>query len=731
MAKLIVLVGPPGSGKSTFCEKFPGYTRISQDDLGAKYGALYEQALAEGKDIIVDRMNFSQGQRSIFLHNARKKGYFTQIVVAMEPPETCFDRIKARIGHPTLKPDNDKKILQALWFFKSRYERPLAEEADEIIYLNDKDDWYIRTVAYPALVVGDIHGCFDEFQKLPQTNIPIISCGDVIDRGPKIWELLHWISQNRRRFYMVLGNHEDKFIRWLIGNKVEAGYLEQTIKQAGTWWDESKISTALFLMEFPWLIRIDGSSQFLVTHAGVNYYSEPERQDSFYLRYIRDDWWSEDPECFRRYRNIFFGHCPKLETNDHRAICLDGGCAYGGTLKYAMIDEEGDWNMGQIESSFNCKADGDPCSILEPYEAAVLAGRVEKKEKGSLILYTYSRSCQYDRDWTPITRQCRGIIFNKHTGAVVARPFEKFFNLGEMPETQLENLPLNEQMTVTKKEDGSLIIMFWNPDSAAWDVCTKGSFISEQALFVKEHILANLKIPEEFMKYTLLWEYVSPKNRIVMKYGYPQLKLLTAIETETGKELSDREVTKLIYETLLEENKNQRHYLGRTEVLPFKSPKEVVEALPAYQGSNLIEGFVIHFESGLRVKLKTEEYCRLHKIVTNLTPKRILEMLRDYSFEKEMVNLPEEFREESAQIATEFRRAYKGLFKEVQDELIAVLAQMPPNPTRKDLGLFIQTTKTPLKHAKALFPLFLDQIDRLRTYIFNYIEDHLCLPTII
>ena len=43
------------------------------------------------------------------------------------------------------------------------------------------------------------------------------------------------------------------------------------------------------------------------------------------------------------------------------------------------------------------------------------------------------------------------------------------------------------------------------------------------------------------------------------------------------------------------------------------------------------EGVVIRFASGLRLKLKREEYQRLHRIVTGVTPRRIWEMLKDGS----------------------------------------------------------------------------------------------------
>lgn len=69
-------------------------------------------------------------------------------------------------------------------------------------------------------VIGDIHGCFDEFQELLKNkNIKqddtIILIGDIIDRGPKSYEMLKWAMENvtdTGKYQMIMGNHEDIFI---------------------------------------------------------------------------------------------------------------------------------------------------------------------------------------------------------------------------------------------------------------------------------------------------------------------------------------------------------------------------------------------------------------------------------------------------------------------------------------------------------------------------------------
>lgn len=133
--KMIILVGPPGSGKSTLAAKYEeqGYTRLNQDDQGkGGHTVLFFEALRAGKNIVVDRMNFSVEQRERYLKPARNAGYYTAIQVLQVPHAICLARCQQRVGHPTLPQGDDKSIGDALGTFWSKYERPFESEADII-----------------------------------------------------------------------------------------------------------------------------------------------------------------------------------------------------------------------------------------------------------------------------------------------------------------------------------------------------------------------------------------------------------------------------------------------------------------------------------------------------------------------------------------------------------------------------------------------------------------------
>lgn len=136
MSNITILVGPPGSGKSTYANNLiyndgdhgAATIRVSQDDQG-KVGHMdmFKKALENNQDIIVDRMGFNKEQRDRYLVPAKAAGYRTKIVVFHAPLETCLARCNARENHPTIKNSNDAS--RAVNFFFSNYERVSDDEA--------------------------------------------------------------------------------------------------------------------------------------------------------------------------------------------------------------------------------------------------------------------------------------------------------------------------------------------------------------------------------------------------------------------------------------------------------------------------------------------------------------------------------------------------------------------------------------------------------------------------
>ena len=239
-----------------------------------------------------------------------------------------------------------------------------------------------------------------------------------------------------------------------------------------------------------------------------------------------------------------------------------------------------------------------------------------------LAILNYTNKTQIQGAWDDVTRKCRGLIYNVDTGEIVARPFEKFFNHNQ-PEAPSWALWDQQDIRVQDKMDGSLGILFPNPlcSPTGLAVATRGSFTSEQA----EHatLLLNRKYPSfiPFAGLTYLFEIVYPTNRIVVDYGdQDDLVLLDILETESG-------------ESVLHEFD-----------VPFPKAEQftVNDVMRDRPGA---EGYVItNVVTGERVKVKFEEYKRLHKLLTGVSSKTVWELLaKGQSVDSLLDTVPDEF----------------------------------------------------------------------------------------
>ncbi|MEK7486958.1 MAG: T4 RnlA family RNA ligase [Planctomycetota bacterium] len=329
--------------------------------------------------------------------------------------------------------------------------------------------------------------------------------------------------------------------------------------------------------------------------------------------------------------------------------------------------------------------------LLNIFQDYVQKGWLSSSIRDNLILFTYTQKCVFERNWDPITRMARGLILDQNTGAIVARPFQKFFNLNEVPETALEKLPL-ESPEITEKMDGSLGILYWlngNPR-----IATKGSFTSEQASWAS-HFLEqkgiHLLIPQGV---TLLFEIIYPENRVVVNYGTRQsLVLLGAIEIQSGREWPYSQLVPLAKTLSLE--------VVPSHTISLSTLLEILKTLPSDR-----EGFVLRYSSGLRVKFKGDEYLRIHKLISHLNPKTFWEQMSDGKVSPVFLEgIPEEFRVWALSVVQELELAYQEENRRLQQ----LYQQIPSFPERKDFAAYV-IKQYPLE-SKALFSL-LDQREK-------------------
>ena len=247
----------------------------------------------------------------------------------------------------------------------------------------------------------------------------------------------------------------------------------------------------------------------------------------------------------------------------------------------------------------------------------------ERPGPDDLVLYLYSEHCVYEGSWTPITLAARGLIVDLAARRIVATPFPKFFNAGERGE------PIPDlAFETTEKLDGSLIIIFHH--RGRWRTATKGAFNSAQALWAQGR-LDTLNLSSLKPGTTYLAEATYAENRIVVHYADPALRMLAAYG-ETGCEVAWTDLVGTSEAVGIEP-------AARFEYGSLSDLIEKAKILPRTE-----EGFVLRFANGLRLKIKGNEYKRIHALVSNLTP---LAMWQAMAAGMDMASirreLPEEF----------------------------------------------------------------------------------------
>jgi predicted kinase len=149
--EVVVLVGLPGSGKSTVAERLveKGYTRVNQDDLGSrnKCKGIMVEAIKAGKKVIIDRVNFDRQQRQSWIDLAHKLGVVNVRCVWLKvDKDTCKTRVANRVNHPTIKDaETGNHVIDK---FDKLFEEPSIAEGfiNVEVYSNDSTDSIVNKI---------------------------------------------------------------------------------------------------------------------------------------------------------------------------------------------------------------------------------------------------------------------------------------------------------------------------------------------------------------------------------------------------------------------------------------------------------------------------------------------------------------------------------------------------------------------------------------------------------
>lgn len=489
------------------------------------------------------------------------------------------------------------------------------------------------------IIIGDIHGCFDQLIELLQKckydkeKDIIIATGDLIDRANKPVEVLKFFMPDNphetHNIYSVLGNHDWKLYRHLIGNKVVVGKaLQVTLEEIAIKSAHNiyfKEALALYLQSLPHIIRIPdlmGKPCYIV-HAGVNTKLPIDKQSFETCIYIR----GIDPKNYLNESDglwfdtldgsyyILSGHIKSENVNPVPwNFALDGGCCAGKVLR-AMVIENNKYEIVEV--------DGYKKDMKIPEKFRIIEGKNGEK------LITPEFGVGNDSWEDKKTLWYRSL----HIGPddkVISCGFKKFFNIGEgvlHSQVTEKDLLNKKDLIATLKYDGSLLIRFVHNGTIRWR--TRGSL--EVGLDNKDEILGFiqkyplLSDPTFCSNLSLLLEWVSPANQIVIKYPEPDIILVGAVWYNKNLPWYDNEFKLLTIKELTDISSLSGIKL--VDNFKLNNKNEIIKLIEKLKTEKEIEGYVIRFnnEQDL-VKVKSNHYFILHALKSNLNSEALIDL---------------------------------------------------------------------------------------------------------
>ncbi|MBM7586541.1 protein phosphatase [Bacillus pakistanensis] len=213
-------------------------------------------------------------------------------------------------------------------------------------------------------IIGDIHGCYQEFNQLTQQlgyswekgypvhpqNRRLGFVGDLTDRGPQSLEVIKivWKLWKAGIAYYVPGNHCNKLYRYFLGNNVKIIHgLETTVAELGALpQNKREVIGNMFkeLYEQSPLYQVLDDGKLIIAHAGIKeeYIGKVNKKVKTFVLYgditgeknddgtpVRKDW----SLSYHGESLIVYGHTPVREPKKTKnTINIDTGAVFGGKL---------------------------------------------------------------------------------------------------------------------------------------------------------------------------------------------------------------------------------------------------------------------------------------------------------------------------------------------------------------------------------------------------------------
>ena len=595
----VLLRGLPASGKSTFIEEnnlqdytvssdlfrtllgsnelnIEGQFRINMSVSNTRWKFVFdvlEQRFMNGCFTVLDATNIKAADMQKVYKLAKEYRYRVYCVDFTDVPfEECVRRDANRPEHKQV----GRKVLERMYQSLQGNKVPggitviKPEDFFNVTRYRTQDISNYKKIHH----IGDIHGCYTALQNYLKDGLNddefYIFIGDYIDRGLENVECVRFIASIAERENVVLleGNHERHLVSYIKGEVAKSEEFENITrlqldsenpeemkslakKIVGKlrqcfiykWNGKVVLCTHGGLSRLPSNLSLVNAEQMI---KGVGVYRDMIAVNNAFA----EQNWDKEIYQVHGHRNV---EQVGIEVNN-RCFNICEHIEYGGNLRSLVLDENGFKGIYTKNPVYKKKDDksfetvGEMLDVLQTNENI----KVVKQGDSNISSYNFNRKAFNNGVWDDITTKARGLFINDKTCEIVARGYDKFFNINERPETNADVLPntLSYPVTAYKKENGFLGLLGFDKENDTLVYCSKSEMFGTYANYFKDILLSMVdeKTLYNYMKphnVTLAFEVIDVFNDPhIIKYDKCKVVLLDIIENSVEfKKYSYEEMT--------------------------------------------------------------------------------------------------------------------------------------------------------------------------------------------
>lgn len=588
MRTLLLMRGAPASGKSQWIRdnNLEAYTLeadhfrmllrspslgengwyISQEDNGPAWELLLdclEKRMSNGDFVVLDATHTTSKAVNAYKELLNKYKY----TVYYYEPDTSLEECLARNATRTDYKRVPEQVIQRMHkMIKTTTLPKFCRKINSIDEINNYFTVNLTNRYERVRIIGDIHGCFTALQQAitPWDEKTLyIFCGDYLERGIENKEMIYEMMRlsTLPNTIMLEGNHERHIANFAFNTNLDHSkrfmkevvapiVKDMTKKDVESLQRELRLFYKSLRQCYPFSFH---GKKYLVSHAGLSYV--PNMTFIATSTFI-NGFGAYETDIAKIYDNNYEkGMCQNfIQIHGHRGVpdgkysfCLEGEVEFGGELKYIDITADAFTKNGIKNDVYDKDymrheyQNMTQHVIFTQNEDINILGnsKLVKVKKCSPNLYSLNFTSRvfHKRLWNKNTVQARGLFVDRMTGDVKLRSYNKFFNLNERPETELNNLAntLSFPVKIRTKENGYLAILGVINDELVFasKSTTEGMHVDLfKNLFQKLPTSLQEEIKELLKRNccSMMFEVISQEDTHIIKYDQDHLYVLDMIQ---------------------------------------------------------------------------------------------------------------------------------------------------------------------------------------------------------